>query len=137
MHNWDGSIDPEWKASYNMVLNLGPSGMSLDESEEENGRMTYIVKAWSWQSQAVNKRLKIIDRERITTSSLGGVPSGNPPRKQKRAIHPTLSSHDPVIGCPKNYYSERWVANLPNREVNELNEKENHDLHLLPGLESD
>lgn len=137
MHGRDGSIDPEWKASYDMVLNLGPSGMSSDESEEEDGRMTYVVKARCWRSQAVNKRLKIIDRDRINTNSLGGAPSGNPPRKRKRVIRPTLSSRDPVIGCPKNYYSERWVSNLPNRGVSELNEKQHHDLLFLPGEESD
>lgn len=137
MYNRDGSINPEWKASYDMVFNLGPSGMSSDESEEEGGRMIYIAKARSWRSQAVNKRLKIIDRERITTSSLGGAPSGNPPRKRKRVIKPTLSARDPVVGCPKNYYSDRWVANLPNRGVSELNEMQNHDLLFLPGEESD
>jgi hypothetical protein len=137
MHNSDGSLNHEWKASYDMVLNLGPSGMSSDESEEEDGRTIYIVKARGWRSQAVNKRCKLIDRERNTTSSLGGAPSGNPPRKRKRVVRPTLSSRDPVVGCPKNYYSNPWVANLPNRGVSELNEKPNHDLHLLPGEESE
>ena len=114
MHNRDGTINPEWKASYNMVLNLGPSGMSSDESKEEDGQMVYIEKAQGWWSHAVNKQCKIIDCDRITTSSLGGAPSGNPPGKLKRVLRPTLSSRNPVIGCPKNYYSDQWVANLPN-----------------------
>jgi hypothetical protein len=137
MRNRDGSINPEWKASYDMVLNLGPSGMSSDESEEEDGRMIYIVKARSWRGHTVNKRCKIIDRERNNTSYLGGAPSGNPPRKRKRVTRPTLSSRDPVVGCPKNYYSARWIANLPNRGVSELKEGQNHDLGFIPGEESD
>ena len=137
MHNRNGTINPKWKASYDMVLNLGPSGMSSDESEEEDGRTIYVVKARAWRSQVVNKRCKFIDRDRVTTSSLGGAPAGNPPRKRKRVIRPAPSSRDPVIGCPENYYSERWVANLPNRGVRELNQGRNHDLCLLPGEESD
>ena len=121
----DGTINPEWKASYDMVLNLGPSGMSPNKSKEENdGQMIYIVKAQSWQSQAVNKWCKIIDQEWINMSFFGGAPAGNPPRKYKRVIKPALSSHDPVIGCPKNYYSDWWVANLPNQGVSELNAKQ-------------
>ena len=137
MHNRDGTINPEWKASYDMVHNLGQSGMSSDESEEEDGHTIYIIKARGWRSHAVSKRCKIIDRERNSTSSLGGAPAGNPPRKRKRVTRPTLSSRDPVIGCPKNYYSALWVANLPNRGVSELKEWQNHDLRILPGEESD
>ena len=50
MKNCDGSTDPGWKVMAEMVEELGPAGMSSDESEvdEKTKRTTYRIKRWLW-----------------------------------------------------------------------------------------
>ena len=114
-----------------MVEELGPAGMSSDESEldENTKRTTYRIKRRLWRARACKNRLKVIDSDRNVTNALGGTRSGKPPREQIRAPTSTISEHAPTVGCPKNYYSREWVANIASdRMVRELKWKERKDL---------
>ena len=131
MKNRDGSINEGWKVTADMVEELGPAGMSSDESEldENTKRTTYRIKRRLWRARACKNRLKVIDSDRNVTNAHGGTRSGNPPRERIRAPTSTISERVPTVGCPKNYYSREWVANLASdRMVRELKWKERKDL---------
>lgn len=131
MKNRDGSIDEGWKITADMVEELGPAGMSSDESEldENTKRTTYTIKRRLWRARACKNRLILIDSDRNVTNAHGGTRPGKPPRERIRAPTSTISERGPTVGCPKNYYSREWVANLgSDRMVRELKWKERKDL---------
>ena len=50
MKNCDDSINPGWKVTTEMIEELGPAGMSSDESEvdEETKKTTYKIRRRLW-----------------------------------------------------------------------------------------
>lgn len=131
MTNRDGSTDPGWKVTAEMVEELGPAGMSSDESEldESTKKTTYRIKRRLWRAKVCKDRLKVIDSDRNLTNAYGGTRPGKPPRERIRSPNSTISTRAPKIGCPENYYSREWVSNLgSDRMVRALKWGEKKDL---------
>jgi hypothetical protein len=114
-----------------MVEELGPAGMSSDESEldEYTKKTTYRIKKRLWRARVCRDRLIVIDSDRNITNAHGGTRPGKPPRDRIRALDSTISERAPKVGCPENYYSREWVSNLgSNRMVRALKWEEKKDL---------
>ncbi|KIM35107.1 hypothetical protein M413DRAFT_32733 [Hebeloma cylindrosporum] len=132
----DGSIDQGWKATAKMIEELGPAGMSSDESEvdEETGRTIYRIRRRLWRAKVCKNHLLVVDSERNITNGIGGTRPGNQPRHRIRSSTATISNRAPTVGCPKNYYSKDWVANLSSeRMIRGLKAKEAKDLGTAQG----
>ena len=114
LKNRDGGINPGWKVTTQMVEQLGPAGMSSDESEVDayTKKTTYRIRKRPWRSNECKNRLIIIDADRNVTNALGGARAGNPARERVRGSNGTVSKRAPTVGCPRNYYSKIWVSNL-------------------------
>ncbi|KDR76615.1 hypothetical protein GALMADRAFT_139528 [Galerina marginata CBS 339.88] len=119
LKNRDNSVDPGWKVSAEMIEELGPAGMSSDESEvdEETKKITYRIRRRHWRSKACKERLLLVDSDRNITNALGGARPGKQPRERIRSSGSTISKRAPTIGCPTNYYSREWVANLSSERM--------------------
>jgi hypothetical protein len=131
LKNRDGTTNLGWKVTTEMVEQLGPAGMSSDESEVDTKtkKTTYRICKRLWRSSACKDRLLIIDADRNVTNALGGARAGNPVRERVRGSNATISERAPKVGCPKNYYSKTWVSNLGSkRMVDALKMKGNKDL---------
>jgi hypothetical protein len=131
LENRDGTTDIGWKATTKMVEQLGPEGMSSDESEVDANtrKTTYRIRKRLWRSGECKDRILIIDADRNVTNALGGARPGNPARERVRGSNATASERAPKVGCPKNYYSKTWVSNLgSNRMVEALKMKGYKDL---------
>ncbi|KDR72073.1 hypothetical protein GALMADRAFT_213521 [Galerina marginata CBS 339.88] len=127
----DGSIDPGWKATAEMIEELGPAGMSSDESEvdEETKKTTYKIRRRLWRAKACKERLLVVDSDRNITNAFGGARPGKQPRDRIRSTTATISKRGPKVGCPKNYYSREWVASLSSeRMIKALAMKERKEL---------
>lgn len=114
-----------------MVEELGPAGMSSDESEldEKTKKTTYRIKRRLWRATVCKDRLIVIDNDRNVTNAYGGTRPGKPPRERIRAPTSTISERAPKIGCPKNYYSSEWVSNIGSgRAIKALKWGETKDL---------
>jgi hypothetical protein len=114
LKNRDGSTNLGWKVTTEMVEQLGPAGMSSDESEVDakTKKTTYRIRKRLWRSNECKDRLIIIDADRNVTNAFGGARAGNPPRERVRGSNATVSERAPKVGCPQNYYSKTWVSNL-------------------------
>jgi hypothetical protein len=113
-----------------MVEELGPAGMSSDESELDGNtkKTTYRIRKRLWRARACKDRLIVIDSDRNVTNAHGGTRPGKPPRERIRAST-SISERAPKVGCPENYYSREWVSNLgSNRAVRALKWREKKDL---------
>ena len=131
LKNRNGAINQGWKITADMVEELGPAGMSSDDSEldEKTQRTTYRIRRRPWRARECKDRLIVIDSDRNVTNAHGGTRPGKPPRERIRAPTSTISEHAPKVGCPKNYYSPEWVSNLgSDRMVRALKRKEKKDL---------
>lgn len=107
--------------------------MSTDESDfdEYTKKTTYRIKKRLWRAKVCRDRLIVIDSDRNVTNAHGGARAGKPPRERIRTSGSgsTVSEREPKVGCPENYYSREWVANLgSNRMVNALRWKEKKNL---------
>jgi hypothetical protein len=102
-----------------MIEQLGPAGMSSDESEVDTKtkKVTYRIRKRLWRSSACRDRLLIIDADRNVTNALGGARAGKPARERVRGSNTTVSERAPKVGCPENYYSKVWVSNLGSRRM--------------------
>ena len=129
--NRDGTTNPGWKVTAEMVMELGTAGMSSDESEVDakTKKTTYRIRRRLWRSSACKDRLLIIDADRNVTNAVGGARAGNPARERVRGSNMTVSERAPKVGCPENYYSKTWVSNLGSeRMFDALMMKEYKDL---------
>lgn len=114
-----------------MIEELGPAGMSSDESEvdEETKKTTYKIRRRLWRAKVCKERLLVVDSDRNITNALGGARPGKPPRERIRSSTAIISRRAPKVGCPRNYYSRDWVANLSSeRLVRALKMMESKDL---------
>jgi hypothetical protein len=131
LKNRDGTANLGWKATTEMVEQLGPAGMSSDESEVDakTKKTTYRIRKRLWRSSACKDCLLIIDADRNVTNAMGGARAGNPARERVRGSNAMVSERAPTVGCPINYYSKAWVSNLGStRMVEALNIKAKKDL---------
>jgi hypothetical protein len=89
-----------------MVENLGPAGMSSDESEvdEKTERKTYRMKRRLWRAKVCKERLILIDSDRNVTNAYGGARPGKPPRERIRVS--TISERAPTGYLCKDEYFE-------------------------------
>jgi len=119
-----------------MIEELGPAGMSSDESEmdEETQKTTYKIRRRLWRAKVCKDRLLVVDSERNITNAVGGARPGKQPRDRIRSSTATISKRAPTVGCPKNYYSKDWVANLSSeRLVRALKMKDKKNLGTAQG----
>jgi len=125
----DGSIHSGWKGLLRIVERLGMCGMSSDESEVDDvGRPYYVVRARRWRHSDITTRLDAIDKSKNTTSGYGETRPGNPPRRRVRRQNAPVSTRDPPVGCPENYYGDEFMANLDNKQFRDLQIKEEAEL---------
>ena len=86
-----------------MVEELGPAGMSSDESEvdKKTEKTTYRIKRQIWQAKVCKERLILIDSDHNLTNAYGGTRPGKPPRERIRGFMLTISKRLPTTGCPR------------------------------------
>jgi hypothetical protein len=77
-----------------MIEELGPAGMSSDESEvdETLKKTTYRIKRRLWRAKICQDRLIMIDSDRNITNAVGGTRPGKQPRKRIRRAHTSTIS---------------------------------------------
>jgi hypothetical protein len=119
-----------------MIEELGPAGMSSDESEvdEVTKKSTYTIRTRAWRSREVLNRVKTVDKDNNTTNAYGGARPGNRPRERRR-MPGAISKRAPVAKCPSNFYAPEFVSNLGNRERKLLWMLEAQDLGTVEGIE--
>lgn len=114
MKNHDGFTNPGWEIKTKIVEELGPAGMSADESEidEKTKKTTYRIRRQQWQARVCKNRLIVINSNQNITNAHGKTCHGNQSREQIKAPTLTISTRMLKVGCPENYYSREWVENL-------------------------
>ncbi|KAI5994645.1 hypothetical protein EDC04DRAFT_2515082, partial [Pisolithus marmoratus] len=95
-----------YPSAVNVVQQLGPAGMSSDESEHEvgHGERTYHITGKAWRSTTVTATLRVLDAlhlgmryQQQWNATAGAWPHLRMPSSQ-------LSSREPPSGLPKNFY---------------------------------
>lgn len=102
--NTEGAV---WKWLSEVVKELGPDGMSSDESDEEDLMPVFRVKPMPWRRD-ISKELQIID-----SHSKKGVSMGPKAAKRVKALRST-SNRKAAEGLPKSFYHDDWLAHNPN-----------------------
>jgi len=113
MNACQGEEKRVWKNLYEMLRNLGPDGMSSDESDkDEHNRPIFYVRTCPYRSSRLQARLDIIDREANHTNGYGNQPAGNPQRVRIRPVEPDELTRCPPVRLPRNFYDRRWLSAL-------------------------
>ncbi|OBZ65012.1 hypothetical protein A0H81_14983 [Grifola frondosa] len=104
----------------NMLMELGTSGTSSDESDNENGVVEYSVLVKPWRNPLLADWIRVFDAAYRTLR----LSSGN---KSTRSAHPHLrvesqkeSSSRAPTGLPINAYSRRWLETLSDFDMEAL-----------------
>ncbi|KDR65388.1 hypothetical protein GALMADRAFT_148732 [Galerina marginata CBS 339.88] len=109
-----------WEHLDDVLVALGPGGMSSDESDVENGQKVYYVKKMSWRRAGLTGKVCVVDRDRNITNTYGNVRAGNPPRIRKRRHGATETSRSAPPGRPINFYDADWLSQLTPRQRKDL-----------------
>ena len=129
----DNTSDPVWEFLWSMVEELGPGGMSSDETDADanpsEGRKFWIKKC-PWRSSALINYLTIVDKDQNSTTAYGGKRAGNLPRIRRRRAGGTasISIRPAVPGLPINFYDESWYRGLSEHDKKCLGAKEAWEL---------
>ena len=107
-----------------LIEELGPEGMSSDDSEiEDDGRKVFPVRRMLWRSKEIERRLNQVDKDYNTTNAYGNLRAGNPPRHRTRRNALKVSRRKPAAGYPLNFYDCNWYATLTKAQQEDLSAK--------------
>ncbi|KAG2132333.1 hypothetical protein DEU56DRAFT_739579 [Suillus clintonianus] len=108
----------------NIIRDMGPDGMSGDESDTRDGLKRYVIFLDEWRNPEVATWIRVFDRVFMTTKfnqvnrpKRGNWPRIRVPTTQRNAIR----SGNPVPGLPRNFYNEEWLSTLDVDELEALN----------------
>jgi hypothetical protein len=110
---------PAWQWLQKLVMTLGDTGMSSEESDVENDIETVLhVKNMTWR-RAIERELDIIDHQRMVDDDIFA-PQGLKPMKWIRSSGNPKTSRTEMDGLPKALYNEEWLAGLTKRQIERL-----------------
>ena len=116
--NSEEGKDLFWTFLANMIASLGLSGMSEDDSDDENGRLgnrnrdrRFVINILDWRSDRLEPYLDHVDHARQPINPFGK-PPGNVPRQRVRHVGAKVLRVQAVPGLPRNFYDDMWVAGL-------------------------
>ena len=122
MNNDDYAV---WDQFEQLVEELGPEGMSSDDSEiDDDGNKEFRVRRMPWRSKEVERRLIQVDKDHNTTNAYGNSRAGNQPRRRTRRNAVTVSRRKATAGYPLNFYDSGWYAALTKSQQEDLAPKE-------------
>lgn len=108
----------KWMSTSEMHQQLGPEGMSSDDSEaDENGR---YVRKIEWRSPEVIERYALVDSLRRSMTKWGTLKRGCKPQERKREERAPGSSRPAPTGKPINFYDPAWYNKLTPLEKRDL-----------------
>jgi hypothetical protein len=110
-----------WNEFDMLLTELGPEGMSSDESDlDDGGRNEYRVRRMPWRSKEVERRLVQVDKDRNTTNAYGNSRAGSQPRARTRRNAVKVSRRKATPGYPLNFYDKSWYAALTKSQQHDL-----------------
>jgi hypothetical protein len=114
--NSEEGRDVFWTFLANMIASLGLSGMSEDDSCDENSQnrnreRRFVVNILDWRSDRLEPYLEHVDRAKQPINAFGK-PPGNVPRQRVRHMGVKILRVQAVPGLPRNFYDDMWVAGL-------------------------
>lgn len=91
-----------------MIKDLGPDGMSSDESEidEHTGREILHVSQMTWRRK-VDREMDLVDRQRMTDMELFSKKGAKPATRVRDGKE---TRRNPVEGLSKAFYEKTWLA---------------------------
>ncbi|KAK7056787.1 hypothetical protein VNI00_002504 [Paramarasmius palmivorus] len=103
-----------WHTIGDIVTQLGPDGMSSDESDGE-GRGTCKVRAKIWRSNDITDLLQYVDDSGRKTTIYGNAAPVNNRKayRRVRSLSNPTSDRGTVPGLPANFYDPEWLRSLP------------------------
>jgi hypothetical protein len=102
-----------------MLENLGPDGMSSEESSTEGVDTVYRVKPLPWRRD-ITHYMDIIDNQRHRDADIFP-PQGTKPTKRVRGTANPSSTRAPVRELPQSFYDEGWLRGLNQHRREALN----------------
>ncbi|RDX51810.1 hypothetical protein OH76DRAFT_1346290 [Lentinus brumalis] len=106
---------PELREHLAILQDLGPFGMSSDESDDAStGRVRYRIVRKLWRNEDVTAFLRILDRLYV----IGRIASRSGSQPHERAESKlTSTSRPPVCGLPQNAYNQKWFGLLTDYDL--------------------
>jgi hypothetical protein len=112
-----------WKWLRDIVVQLGPEGMSSDESEiEDKVRIVYNAKVLPWRRN-IDKELNVIDAGRIENLTTFGRQGSKPVKRYRSNLQ---STRKPVEGLPRAFYNGDWYGKCSKQEKDGLRVSRKH-----------
>ncbi|PPQ75852.1 hypothetical protein CVT26_001351 [Gymnopilus dilepis] len=106
-----GDAQRDWKTKYDVVMALGPEGMSSDETDGSDPD-TYRVRTLPWRNKSLVQTMVSIDDAKNITNGYGNIRPGNRPRIRQRKKNATTSARRAPTGKPKDLYEPDWYKAL-------------------------
>ncbi|KIN93901.1 hypothetical protein M404DRAFT_169884 [Pisolithus tinctorius Marx 270] len=140
LYNWRLRVALCHSGSYpsavSVVEQLGPAGMSSDESEHDisHGEWTYRITRKAWRSATVTAMLHVLDALHLQAqyqqqwnATAGAWPHLRVPSSQ-------LSNREPPLGLPKNFYVQEHLSSLTLEGLDNLLLQEDIPLNIPPAI---
>lgn len=93
-----------WEWQRDLVLTLGPDGMSSDESDVEGKRLVTVM---PWRRREIADSMAIIDQERFNKDG-GFSDRGAKPTPRFRGLRNPISNRKPANELPRELYDDDW-----------------------------
>ncbi|KAI6149224.1 hypothetical protein BKA82DRAFT_145545 [Pisolithus tinctorius] len=125
-----------YPSAVSAVEQLGPAGMSSDESEHDvgHGERTYRITRKAWRSATVTATLHVLDALHLRAryqqqwnATAGAWPHLCVPSSQ-------LSNREPPSGLPKNFYVQEHLSSLTSEGLDNLLLQEDIPLNIPPAI---
>jgi hypothetical protein len=121
------------------IKKLGPSGVSGDESEIQDGETVYVVYDYFWRHEEVGPFLRKIDemadgtkRNEFGQRSRGNASRKRIPTEQRRVYRPGA----PARGLPRNWYNPTFLNGLSDEKKRQLQMQKSVPLVHSPEVEA-
>ncbi len=130
MNQLMGKAHDVWCNLHEMLVAMGPDGVSSDEESVEDNRRLYCVKVLPHRSARVLSRIIFIDSHANHTNGYGNNGPGTAPRTRIRSNDANKSTRKAPIGWPENLYKSGWVEEQSDINYGHLNPQA--ELDLIP-----
>lgn len=118
-----------------MVDQLGPEGMSSDDSGDEGFKSrVFTVRSREWRSAYLLKLLRFLDEHHDGLNCNGNRSPGAQPHQRARLGRPPVSVRQAIARLPRNFYSDVWYDLLTPSQQAQL---QAGPVMVLPILPSD